>query len=74
MDKVTSIFPANDFKVVSDNAANEIEAGLIIGYDKDGVLCVFGGGLIDGKQPVCKDWLWMVESFKNKLINGDYSE
>lgn len=74
MQKVTSIFPANDFKIVADNAAEEIECGIVIGYDKDGILSVFGGGILDGKQPVCKDWLWMIESFKNKLINGDYSE
>lgn len=74
MDKVTSIFPANDFNVVAENAAKELESGIIVGYDKDGYLTIFGGGLIDGKQPVCKDWLWMIESFKQKLINGDYSE
>lgn len=73
MQKIINIFPANDFSVVAKNAAAEIEAGIIIGYDKDGYLCVFGGGLIDRKQPVCKDWLWMVETFKNKLINGNYA-
>lgn len=71
-DNVTSIFPANSFKVVADNAAKEIVVGLIIGYDADGAMAVYGGGLLDGKQPVCKDWLWLVESFKTKMINGDY--
>ena len=70
MNNVTNIFPANDFNVVAENASKELESGIIIGYDQDGCL----SGLIDGKQPVCKDWLWMVESFKQKLINGDYSE
>ena len=73
MEKIVDIFPANDFKNVCENAKHEIEAGIIMGYDKDGNLTVFGGGLIDGKQPVCKDMLWIIESFKNKLINGDYS-
>ena len=74
MAKVKSIFPANDFKVVADNASKEIEVGIVIGYDKEGELCVFGGGLLDHRQPVAKDWLWMVEAFKLKLIDGDYSE
>jgi hypothetical protein len=74
MNKVTSIFPANDFKVVTDSASQNIEAGLVIGYDNQGVLQVYGGGLIDGRQPVARDWLWLVEIFKSKLINGDYAE
>lgn len=72
MDNVRSIFPANSFKVVADNAANEIEVGIVIGYTKDGKLSVFGGGMLDGRQPACKDWLWMIETFKQKMIAGDY--
>ena len=72
MSKVVSIFPANDFAVVCDGAKKELEIGIIIGYTKEGTLEVFGGGLLDGKQPVAKDWLWLVETFKSKLINGDY--
>lgn len=74
MDNVRSIFPANSFRVVAENAANEIEVGIIIGYDKDGMLSVFGGGLLDSRQPTCKDWLWMTETFKQKMIAGDYHE
>ncbi len=74
MDNVISIFPANSFKVVADNASKEIEVGIVIGYTEDGKLSVFGGGLIDGKQPTCKDWLWMVETFKQKMIAGDYHD
>lgn len=73
-EKVKSIFPADDFRVVSDGAAEEIEAGLIVGYDSDGDLVVFGGGTIDGRRPTAKDWLWMVEVFKRKLLAGDYSK
>jgi hypothetical protein len=72
MGEVKSIFPANDFAVVAENASQEIEIGIVLGYSADGDLCVFGGGLLDGRQPVAQDWLWMVESFKSKLINGDY--
>lgn len=74
MSNVTSIFPANNFRVVADSAANEIDVGIIIGYNKDGILSVFGGGLLYGRQPTCKDWLWMIETFKQKLIAGDYCD
>lgn len=73
MNKVENIYPANEFKTVLENAGKEMECGIVIGYDNEGVLCVFGGGLIDGRQPVCKDWLWMVQSFSKKLLDGDYS-
>ena len=71
--KVESIFPANDFKVVADSAAEQIEVGLILGYDSEGVLCIYGGGLMEGRQPTGKDWLWIIDSFKNGLLSGDYS-
>lgn len=73
-DNVVSIFPANDFAVVADNAKSEIEVGLILGYSPSGELTVFGGGMLDGRQPTCKDWLWMIETFKSKLIAGDYHD
>lgn len=72
MNKVSSIFPANDFDHVMDCAKRNYESALIIGYDKNGCLDVRGGGLISGKQPTVKDWLFMIESFKLKLVNGDY--
>lgn len=72
MDNVVSIFPANDFAIVADNAKTEIEVGLIIGYSESGELTAFGGGMIDGRQPTCKDWLWMIETFKAKMLAGDY--
>lgn len=73
MDNVTSIFPANDFKQVCGNASQTLQTGLIIGYTPEGLLEVYGGGMIDGKQPVTKDWLWLVETFKQNLISGHYS-
>jgi len=72
--KVVDIFPANNFSVVCENAAKEIECGIVIGYDKDGALVAYGGGLLDGKQPVSKDWLWIAQTFTQKLLNGDYAE
>lgn len=71
---VVRIFPADDFKTVAANSAEEIVVGITIGYDENGYLCVYGGGLLDGKQPTAENWLWMVESFKRDLINGEYAE
>lgn len=56
-----------------DCAKGNYESAMILGYNNDGVLDVRAGGLINGKQPTVKDWLFMVEVFKSKLINGDYS-
>ena len=72
MPKVTNIYPANDFDHVAEKAKGELETGIIIGYDKEGRLTIFSGGLIDGRQPTVKDWLFMIESFKAKMMNGDY--
>ena len=70
---VASIFPANDFKVVARNAAEEIKVVIVIGYDENDQLCVFGGGLFpDFRQPSNKDFLYMVEQFKANLMAGQY--
>lgn len=68
MGNVESIFPADDFKVAAENAAEEITAGLVFGYDKSGGFVAYGGGLIDGRRPCAKDWLWLLESFKKDLM------
>jgi hypothetical protein len=67
---ITNIIPCNDFSHVADESKKEIVCGLILGYDEHGFLCVYGGGLIGGKQPTCKDWLWMVRSFEFDLMKG----
>lgn len=74
MSKVLDIFPANNFKVVCNEAAKTLHVGLILGYDENGDLCVFGGGMTQGRQPVARDWLWLVEAFKHNLIRGEYAE
>lgn len=75
MSNVKSIFPANDFDHVMDEAKGNYESALIIGYDTAGRLDVRAGGLTGfGNQPTAKDWLFMIEVFKSKLINGDYNE
>ena len=72
-DNVIQLFPADDFKVVCDNAQEQIRCGMILGYDDEGHLIAYGGGLLDGKAPVAKDWLWLTEQFKLNLLRGDYA-
>lgn len=72
--KVESIYPANDFKVVANEAGKGLESGLILGYDSDGELRVFGGGMIKGRPPTEKDWLMMIEEFKFSLLAGDFAD
>ena len=74
MSNVTNIYPSNSFSHVSKASSKEIEVGIIIGYDKEGNLTIYGGGMLNNKQPTASDWLWMIETFKSKLIAGDYSE
>lgn len=74
MSKVENIFPANDFDHVVECAKGNYESAMILGYDKNGVLDVRSGGLISGKQPTVKDWIFMIEVFKTKLLNGDYQD
>ena len=54
---------------VLEQAVGQYAEVLILGYDADGELdvrCTLG---LKGA-----DLLWLVESFKAKLINGDYAE
>jgi len=74
MDNIVSIYPANDFKTVCDNAASGLTCGIILGYDDENNLIAYGGGMVDGKQPAAKDWLWILEEFKHHLMSGDYFE
>ena len=77
MSKVESLFPANDFKVVADNASKEIIMGICMGYDKDGSFVAFAGGVnkdmpVAHQAPTVKDWNFMVDIFKINLITGNY--
>lgn len=70
--KVQSIYPADDFNNVLQNSMDNYEFAIIIGYDNNGYLDVMGGGMNSGARPTAKDWLFLVECFKAKLVNGDY--
>ncbi len=58
---------AIDPDVVLENAKNEFESVIIIGYDHEGNLDVRASLNIDHKEI-----LFMIERFKQKLLNGDY--
>lgn len=79
-----SIIDINQFKLIhGDNdkeckltpdtvlskAIDSYESVLLIGYNKDGSLDVRASSNIDHK-----DVLFLIELFKKKLLNGDYSE
>lgn len=54
---------------VLEQAVGEYDSVLIIGWDKNGELdCRASMNLKDGG-----DCLWLVELFKTKLMNGDFS-
>lgn len=72
MSNVTEIFPANDMATVLENSKGEVSCGLVIGYNKDGDLVIFGGGMINGRQPTHSDWNYMIDRFKHGLIGGEY--
>lgn len=60
---------AKDPDAVLEQAIGGFSEVLVIGWDRDGILDARATlGLKDGG-----DLLWLVESFKHKLMNGDYS-
>jgi len=59
---------AKDPDAVLEQAVGEFSEVFIIGWDKDGFLDARASmGLKDGG-----DMLWLIETFKVKLMNGDY--
>ena len=61
--------PARNPDVVLEKAKGHYETVVVVGYDKDGVLDVRGSTNQD-----VKSILFMMEQFKNKLLNGDYKD
>lgn len=67
---VTKFYPkgaAENPDNVLEQAMGQYSDVLIIGYDKDGYLDVRASTTLDHTQIN-----WLVDSFKNKLLNGDY--
>lgn len=73
MSEVVKFYPADAAKVadnVLEQAVGTYSEVLVVGWDKDGNLEARATlGLQDGG-----DILWLLETFKSKLLNGDYSE
>ncbi len=54
---------------VLNEAKGEYESVLIIGYDKEGYMDIRASTNL-----TAKDISWLIDTFKHKLINGDYGE
>lgn len=70
--KILKFYPADAAKVadnVLEQALGNYAEVLVVGWDKQGFLDVRATlGLKDGGE-----MLWLIESFKTKLMNGDYA-
>lgn len=73
MAEIVKFYPADAAKSadnVLEQAVGNYDQVLILGWDKEGNLDARATlGLKDGG-----DVLWLMETFKYKLLNGDYSE
>lgn len=60
---------ADDPDAILEQAKDDYESLLILGWGKDGYLDVRSTTNLKANE-----LLWLIEVFKCKLINGDYSE
>lgn len=70
MGEVIKIYPAGSAKnpdAVLDQAIGQYESVLLVGYDKEGRLDIRSTTDLDHQSI-----LWLIESFKAKLLRGDY--
>lgn len=71
MSEIVKFYPADAAKnpdAVLEQAVGVYESVLVLGYDKDGNFDFRASlNLKDGG-----DVLWLIESFKTKLMNGDF--
>ena len=71
MTDIVKFYPkgaAKDADAVLEQAVGQYSEVLVLGWDKNGYLDVRATfGLKDGG-----DLLWLIETFKLKLLNGDY--
>lgn len=71
-DKVVKFYPkdaADDPDMVLDAATGEYNSLLILGWDKEGGLDIRANNGMTHK-----DCLWVMEVFKQKLLNDDYGD
>lgn len=73
MADVVKFYPADAAKDpdnVLEQSVGQLQDVLILGYDKDGSLyAASSDGLADGGA-----LLWLLETFRQKLVSGDLSE
>jgi len=67
MDNVLKFYTATNTDHILEQAMGDFSDILIIGYDHNGDLDIRAN-----KDLTAKEILWAVETFKAKLINGDY--
>ena len=67
-DNIKELYPFDDFKNVVKEAEKETVCGVFIGLDKDGYIYGTGGGMHKGKRLSNQDALWLLETFKAKII------
>lgn len=68
---VVKLYPptmADEPDAVLEWAKGNYSELLLLGYDEDGALFVRSTSTLQ-----CKDVLWLIECFKQKLLNGDYA-
>lgn len=72
MAEIKKFYPKNAAQSVDnvlEQAIGEYESAVIVGWNKDGTLDVRASLNLDHKEIN-----WLLSVFKNKLLNGDYSE
>lgn len=67
--KLYSKYAASNPDNVLEQAVGNYKSVLVLGWDAKGSLDVRASTNIDHKEI-----LWLLEVFKSKLVNGDYSE
>lgn len=70
MGEVLKLYPPGSAKnpdAVLEQAIGKYESVLLIGYDHEGRMDIRSSTNLD-----CKGILWLIESFKKKMLNGDY--
>lgn len=69
MKLVESILPAMSADPVLEKALGQYQSVIVIGYDNDGDLQAAASLNLRGHEI-----LWMIESFKTRLLNGEYGK
>ncbi len=56
------------FSNVAEEARDLIEMGIVIGWDSEDNLHLFGGGTREGRRLNAKDCLWLIEKARLDLM------